>query len=301
MAKKKVNLVLSGGSARGLAHIGVLEVLEKHFQVESIIGTSMGAIVGGLYAYGYTPAEILDMTKELKTLKLFSIFKPSFNITGLIDGKGILKFLSNKTKDVTIDKCKIDFAAVAFDLNQTKTVVLKSGSLAKAMRASSSLPLIFEPVVYDKYLLVDGYIEHPLPLKFAKLYHKELKTVAVSVLPPLPIKSEIVEKIIEDSEDFEVPSMLNTFLKSTLYNQASMALEAVLETKPELYISAYADDLSFMDIDEAEEFYEIGKKEAEKAVKVYFEDSDQSAHSNFLKNLNQKYKELRLNLKPHNE
>ncbi len=288
--KKDINVVLSGGSARGLAHLGVLSVLEKHFKIKSVIGTSMGAIIGGFYAYGYSTDEIVEMVKDIKPSKMLSVFRPSFNISGLFDGKAILKYFEEKTKNVNIENCKISFAAAAFDMSTAKTIILDKGNLAKALRASSALPLIIEPFPYGKYLFVDGYIEHPFPLKFANHFEKRM-VVASSIFPSLPQPSSIFDSS-DSASDEDKPSMFNVFFKSTLYSQTSMALQATIMYKPDIYISCFSEDLHFWDLDEVDEFYNIGKKSAEKRVKDYMEDEDSTLHDKFFDNLTEKYKEV---------
>lgn len=288
--KKDINVVLSGGSARGLAHLGVLSVLEKHFNIKSIIGTSMGAIIGGFYAYGYSTGEIVEMVKDIKPSKMLSVFRPSFNISGLFDGKAILKYFKEKTNNVNIENCKIPFAAVAFDMITAKTILLDKGCLAKALRASSALPLIIEPFPYGKYLFVDGYIEHPFPLKFANHFAKRT-VAAASIFPSLPQPSSIFAPSDSESDE-DKPSMFNVFFKSTLYTQASMALQANITHKPDIYISCFTDELDFWDLDEVDRFYDIGKKSAEKAVTDFIEDEDRALHDKFFDNLADKYKEV---------
>ncbi len=317
--KKEINLVLSGGSARGLAHIGVLAVLEKHFRIKSIIGTSMGAIVGGLYAYGYSPEEMLElpesmnMIKHVKTLpdsmnlikfvktlpeylrdmiKLLSLFKPSFKTSGLSDGKGMLKILTDKTEDADIEQCKIPFAAVAFDLLSKKSVIIDKGKLAHAMRASSSLPFVFQPFQWGKYLFVDGYIEHPLPIKFANYYFEKGLTVACSVLPPFPTQFEVFSPG-EHGADIEIPGMLDVFFQTNFYSQSSTVLDALLDSKPDLYISAFNDDLAFWELQETEKFFSVGKEATEKALEEYFSDKDHSSHRKFFKDLEESHTNFR--------
>lgn len=290
--KQDINLVLSGGSAKGLAHIGVLSVLEKHFHIKSIIGTSMGAIIGGLYSYGYSPAEMLELTDSLNVLKLASMFKPSFKSSGLTDGEGVLDFLKDKTKEVDIEQCKISFAAVAYDLESKKSVVIDKGSLAIAMRASSSLPFIFPPLPYGKYLFVDGFIEHPLPVKFANYFNEEGLTVACSVLPPVLKEFEVFQPG-ETEEKKDNPSMVDVFFQTNFYSQSSAVLDALIKAKPDIYISAYIDELDFWELKEADKFFEVGKKAAEKALADYQSDKEHSPHRRFMKGLYDSYAEFR--------
>lgn len=293
--KKEINVVLSGGSARGLAHVGVLSVLEKSFRIKSIIGTSMGAIIGGLYAYGYSPEDILELRESLNVIERFLIFKPSFQSSGLSDGEGLLKFFEEKTDNTMIEDCRINFAAIAYDLRSKRSVILDRNSLAKAMRSSSSLPFVFSPFRYGKYLFVDGFVEHPLPVKFANYFSSEGLTVACSVLPPVPLKHEVfqIDEEEEEKKKEHLPGMIDVFIQTNFYSQSSAVIDALLDAKPDIYISAYCDSLKFWELDEADQFFTIGKEAAEKALDEYHSDKEHSKHRRFIKSLHNNYQLFR--------
>ena len=290
--RKEINLVLSGGSARGLAHIGALAVLEKHFRIKSIIGTSMGAIVGGLYALGYTPDQMISLPESLNLLKIVSMFKPSFKSSGLTNGMGVLHFLEEKTNKADLQDCRIPFAAIAYDLLSKRSVIIDKGSMASAMRASSSLPFIFQPFQYGKYLFVDGYIEHPLPIKFARYFFEEPLIVACSVLPPVLPDFEVFQPA-EKEEGVDIPSMLDVFFQTNFYSQGSTVLDALVQSQPDIYITAYDSELKFWELDEVEKFYEVGKKAAEKSLEEYHSDREHTGHRKFIKHLQDRYANFR--------
>ncbi len=161
--KKSISLVLGSGGARGYAHIGVIDVLEKEgYKIESISGSSMGALVGGLYACGKLP-----LYKEwVLSLDFFSVLKLidfSFATTGVIKGDKVFDILEDFIGDIQIQNLPISFTAVATDLNTQKEVWFQEGSLLKAIRASISIPTVFTPQINEKHLLVDGGILNPLP------------------------------------------------------------------------------------------------------------------------------------------
>jgi len=290
--RKEINLVLSGGSARGLAHIGALAVLEKHFRIKSIIGTSMGAIVGGLYALGYTPDQMISLPESLNLLKIVSMFKPSFKSSGLTNGMGVLHFLEEKTNKADLQDCRIPFAAIAYDLLSKRSVIIDKGSMASAMRASSSLPFIFQPFLYGKYLFVDGYIEHPLPIKFARYFFEEPLIVACSVLPSVLPDFEVFQPA-EKEEGVDIPSMLDVFFQTNFYSQGSTVLDALVQSQPDIYITAYDSELKFWELDEVEKFYEVGKKAAEKSLEEYHSDREHTGHRKFIKHLQDRYANFR--------
>lgn len=191
----KLGLALSGGGAKGLAHIGVLKVLEEEgIYPDFITGTSMGSIVGGLYAIGYSPAELEKLAKKLTWDYYFTdgiprTYKPieeknsseryqfTFEIEdnklqiprGLIQGDKLVLMLARLTAPVhgidNFDDFPIPFRAVAMDLETGEAVIFKDGSLVDAIRASMSIPSIFEPVLLNDRLLADGGWVRNLPVQ----------------------------------------------------------------------------------------------------------------------------------------
>lgn len=154
---KNVALVLSGGSAYGFAHIGVLKVLEKNnIKVDLVAGTSMGAIVGGLYAAGVTVDKMEQILVGFSRNKIVDI-----NIFGLTDdgflfGKKVSNILKKIVGDKQIEDCEKQFFCIASDLASGEKVVFSKGSLVTAIRASMSVPGVFKPVKVDNMVLVDG-------------------------------------------------------------------------------------------------------------------------------------------------
>jgi NTE family protein len=152
--KKRVGLVLSGGGARGIAHIGVLRALEElGIKPEVISGTSAGAAIGAFYAAGYSSQQIEEI---ILNNKFFHFLDLAWNSSGLLSAnsneKMFRKYLGNKTfKDLTIP-----LFVSASDLLSAETVFFSSGDVVNAILASSAIPMIFEPVKYKSHLLIDG-------------------------------------------------------------------------------------------------------------------------------------------------
>lgn len=167
--KRKIGIALSGGAARALSHIGVLEVLETlGVKLNAVAGTSMGAIIGAFYCSGVNLEEIKSFVKSMnwRSFLLFSDLVLSQN--GIINGRRVenvlRKFLGNKTfKD-----CRIPFCCVAADLIKGEKVVLSEGKLVDAVRASISIPGFFSAVLMDNRILVDGGLIEPLPTESIK-------------------------------------------------------------------------------------------------------------------------------------
>ena len=164
--KKKLGLALGGGGARGLAHIGVLRAL-RDFGItpDYIAGTSMGSIVGGWFCAG----ESLEDLEEIFFRAKESGLLPKSKILSRRDGKLFKDFeiqasLEKRLSHISIEKCKIPFAAIATNLKNGDQVVLDSGSMNLALRASSAVPIAFKPVkTEDDHFLVDGAYSNPVP------------------------------------------------------------------------------------------------------------------------------------------
>lgn len=168
MDKQKVALVLSTGGARGMAHIGVIEELERQgYEIASIAGCSMGALVGAAYATGN-----LEKCKEalcgLTLRKTWSLLDFGLSKEGFLKGNKLMKELERILPDVNIEDLSLPYSAVATDLRTDEEVVFDRGRLYEAVRSSISLPLVFVPVKKDGRVLVDGGISNPLPLSRVK-------------------------------------------------------------------------------------------------------------------------------------
>ena len=207
---KKIGLVLSGGSAKGLAHIGVLKVLEEEkVPIEFITGASMGSIVGGLYSAGYTAEELEIIALELDWISLFTDYIPRENKggirnyfedrntvtlpmekfqvrlpTGVVGGKTISSNLNSFFFGVEnindFKKFPQKFALVATDLETGEAVLLDKGSLPTAIRASMSIPTVITPIRYNGRLLVDGGVVRNLPVQEVKFLGADY-TIGINV------------------------------------------------------------------------------------------------------------------------
>jgi len=222
----RIGLVLSGGGARGLAHIGVLKVLEElRVPVHCVTGTSMGAIVGGGYAAGATAAELEDFVRKADWNEVFrdapprseitmrrkvdeykTLFAPEYGVKngGIVLPKGIIagvsihgffRLLTQQAVEVgDFNKLPIPFRAVAADIETGEAVVLSKGSLSRAMRASMSVPGAIAPVEIDGRLLVDGGIANNLPIDEARKLCGDV-IIAVNISTPALKRDEITSAL----------------------------------------------------------------------------------------------------------
>lgn len=161
----KVGLALGSGSARGWSHIGVIRALEEEgITVDYIAGTSIGALVGAVYASGRIDL-LEDAVQQFSRKHILSLSDPVLPKSGLIDGVKIADFIHQYVLDMPIERLPIPLAIIATDLNTGDEVILKEGNIVEAIRASISLPGIFKPVRKDDYLLVDGGLVNPVPVR----------------------------------------------------------------------------------------------------------------------------------------
>ncbi len=164
MSGKQVSLVLGSGGARGMAHIGVIEVLEENgYEIASIAGCSMGALIGGIHAMGKLSV-YKDWACALDKSDVFRLLDFSFSSGGLLKGDRVIEALRELVGDSRIEDLPIAFTAVATDLDARREVWIDDGPLFDAVRASISVPTVFAPVQVGGRTLVDGGLLNPIPM-----------------------------------------------------------------------------------------------------------------------------------------
>jgi NTE family protein len=168
--KPKIALVLGGGAARGFAHIGVIRTLEQEkIPVDMVVGTSVGSLIGAIYAADRNSFDLEWTAFQLQKEDLFD-----FGVLSTVAGMGFAKgdkleaWVKKHIKPANIEQLKIPFAAVATDLNWGQEVVLDRGSVARAVRASSAIPGVFQPVQHQGKILVDGGVVDNIPISVAR-------------------------------------------------------------------------------------------------------------------------------------
>ncbi len=182
-AKRKIGYALGGGSARGLAHIGVLKVLEENGIYPDVIsGTSIGAIVGALYAGGQKPLEMEQLVLGLNWKKLITLVDMTIPVSGLFQGKKVVALLKSIIGDLTFEQLAYTFSCVATNIINGEQVVIKEGSLIEAIRASISIPGIFTPVFTSGRYLVDGGLVNSVPVSVCREMGADI-VIGVNVIP----------------------------------------------------------------------------------------------------------------------
>ena len=191
---RRFGLVLSGGAVRGAAHLGVLQIFdEEGIRPDLVVGASAGSVVGGLYCAGLSPLELQQIGKEMQWGRLGRLVRPGLGFFDLSRMEGVIDEL---TGGITIEELSIPFAAVAVDILSRELIVLRQGSLARAIRASCSLPGIFTPLEDDNRLLIDGGALNNLPVGVAQDMGGDY-LIAVDLVPPPIAPMQRPENIFE--------------------------------------------------------------------------------------------------------
>lgn len=225
MRQRKLGLALGGGGARGLAHIGVLKVLEQaNVPIHCIAGTSMGAIVGAAYAAGITPHDLeLEALRFSKKRQLIRMTDLSLG-RGLISGKRVRSlFIDKWGLEKTFDQLSMPVAAVATNLSHRRCVILKEGSVIDAVMASSAFPGVLPAVEINGDYLVDGFIFNNVPADVARQLGAEV-VLAVDVIPMNP------ESYREDQASLEQIPLRAPGISQSLYQSVWMMVAAMSET-----------------------------------------------------------------------
>lgn len=277
--KKSVALVLSSGGSRGLAHIGVISELEKHgFHISSVSGSSIGAVIGGLYAMG----KLEDYTKWVSTFNKRDIWGfMDFTLTthGLLKCERVLDTMKTFIPDMNIEDMLIPFSAVATDIINEKEVVFTRGSFYEAVRASVAIPAVFTPVKYNDTILVDGGVLNPVPVE-----HLTRKSGDILIIVNLYGEKRTDAPKEKDAEKGYLNRLMKTL--STListgdkhsmgyYSLLSRASSAMIHQiaglsiekhKPDLIINIPHDSANTFDFYRAKELIELGKNSAKEAM-----------------------------------
>jgi len=182
--KKKIGLVLGGGVARGIAHVGVLKVFEKYkIPIDLISATSSGSIVAATYAAGLETRIIEEIALRINWGR---IIKLAFFRPGFVSGEGLEELLVKYIGDIKFSELKIPLSVVGTEIKNGEPVVIKSGRVAEAVAASTAFPGVFTPAEINHHVLIDGGISYNLPVDVVKNMGANF-TIAVDVVPSQPI------------------------------------------------------------------------------------------------------------------
>ena len=293
---RTVSLVLGSGGARGLAHIGVIEWLEAAgFRIVSIAGSSMGALVGGIYAAGKLDV-YRDWVLELERIDVLRLLDFSFGRNGLIKGDRVIGVLRELVGERAIEDLPISFTAVATDLDAQREVWLNRGPLFDAIRASIAIPTVFTPVSWQGHTLVDGGLVNPMPIA-PTLRDKSALTIAVNVSAKDELSFvraerrvdrtahsaerhdriaeflETLQQIVSGDtrdEDEEARSMhlFDVIARSMDTMQSTIARFQLAAYSPDAIVQVPSNACAFFEFWRARELIDIGHERAEAALRL---------------------------------
>lgn len=192
----RIGLALGGGAARGFAHIGVLQVLEEHgIRPDVVVGTSAGSVVGALYAAGRTPAELAKLAASMDE---YTISDWSYPLRGVIRGEALARYVNQQVQGKPLEQMVIPFGVVATDLGSGEPILFRRGDTGTAVRASSAVPAVFQPVRINGREYVDGGLVSPVPVRFARQMGAELViAVDISAVPDGNPVSDAVRLLLQ--------------------------------------------------------------------------------------------------------
>lgn len=286
--EKTLSLVLGGGGARGLAHIGVIHWLEENdFRIRSIAGTSIGALIGGIYAAGKLD-EFELWVRSITKVDMVALLDLAWEKSGLFRGDKLINTLIELVGEQLIEDLPISYSAVATDIKGQKEIWIKTGSLFDAIRASISIPLLFTPYRYKGVDLVDGGVLNPVPI--APTFGDETDmTIAVNLggpaespekqkgaspapVPPASVFHEQINRFINHLQQSVTRSINQDW---GAYDIAIQSFEAMQSTIARQKLAAYPPDrvidiprnaCRMLEFDRASEMIDLGHRKAKECL-----------------------------------
>ena len=295
--RKNVALVLSSGGARGLAHIGAIEMLEEQgYHITSVAGCSMGALIGGVYAAGKLQ-EFREWMKGIDRKKMLELIDFSLSLNHFVKGERIIEAIKEFVPDVAIEDLPIPFCAVATDWATGQEVVFRTGSLFEAIRASISLPSFYKPVQRDGMILIDGGVVNPIPMNRVVRNEGDI-LVGVDVSGQdykaqedlkhelserrkndKSLAVQILNKLIPDNIDFNYYTVLSR-ASSMMIRQNSILMAQLMN--PDILVDIQMTRYGGFDYDKSERLIAIGRQKTLKAITNYCQSSQQKKKWKFL-------------------
>jgi len=278
--KKTLGMGLGGGGARGFAHVGMLEVLEENgIRPDYIAGTSMGAIIAGMYAVGYSVKRIKEITLNFKNIEIIPTKYLNLLHESVLKSDFIVEALNQLFDGKTFEDCKIPFYTVAVDLESGKEIMFNKGPLNKAILASVSIPIIFPPTFHEDRYLIDGGILENVPLKgIRELYNPDvlIGSKIINYTSRQYISGMVYAKYqqIKYESLFKKANFIENFVNNTkndLHLLVGIALRAmdiaskdntdrrILEAKPDIILEPNI-DCGLLEFDKVELAIEEGRK-----------------------------------------
>jgi len=275
-------LVLSSGGARGLAHIGaILELEAQGYEITSLAGCSMGALIGGVYAAGKL-GDFREWMKTINRKRMLELTDFSLSINHLAKGTRIIEAIMEFVPDVAIENLPIPYCAVATDWQTGHEVVFREGSLFEAIRASISLPSFYEPVRRDGMILIDGGVTNPIPLNRVERHEGDILVgidvsgydygaqsemqheLAEKRRHSHSLSQQILNRLIPDNIEFNYYTMLSR-VNSIMIRQNSILMAQLM--KPDVLVDIQMSRYATFDFDKSEKLISIGRQKTRQALR----------------------------------
>ncbi len=283
--RKKVSLVLSSGGARGVAHIGVIDALEKNgYEITSISGSSMGAVVGGVYAAGKLP-EFKEWVCDLDKVDVFKLMDFTFSTQGFVRGDKVFNEMKKFVGDCAIEDLRIPFRAVATDLGKKCEVVFDKGDLFTALRASAAIPSVVKPSLYGERFLVDGGVMNPIPVSHVQRSSGDLLIISDvnanvpclvekkeeqrQMMPWLEKWNSLLPRNTLRNERKKTPSLFDLLVSSIDLMQDRISDFLVEEARPDILVRISRETCGTFEFHRSHYLIRCGYQETQKAINEY--------------------------------
>jgi NTE family protein len=282
----KIGFALGGGGAKGLAHIGVIKVLEEHGIFPQLVsGTSIGALIGALYLLRGDIHAVEAYALGFENSNLYPYLSPRPSSSGLISEKSIQTFLNGLFGNVRIEDLDRPFFCPASDIRRGREVMFDSGNLQRAVRASISIPVIFKPVRLGRNYLVDGGLINPVPVDVLKKNGSNF-TIAVNVITQRPLrlrrqkKASAKEKLLlARLDDFlsrklisgrsdEEPNLIEAFLSTMEIMQQKLITARLQNDAPDATIHVDTQDFKLFEFYRPAAIIRRGEETARREIKT---------------------------------
>ncbi len=288
--KRKVALVLSSGGSRGLAHAGVIQALEAQgFHISSVAGSSIGAVIGGLYAMGQLDT-YTEWIKRLNKRDIWGLMDFTLAPHGLIKGEKVFEKMKTFIPDMLIEDMRIPYTAVATDILNEREVVFNKGSFYDAARASIAIPAVITPVRHDDTFLIDGGVLNPVPIDFVhrtgdellvvvNLYGEPTAKVPKKLLPEPPENggannfslNGLFSRLSRlassaDKQSIGYYSLISASSSAMVRRMAQLTIE---RHQPDIVIDVPADSAGTFEFFKASELIELGRELAFEAIGAF--------------------------------
>ena len=243
MDRPKIGLALGAGAARGLAHIGVLKVLtDNQIPIDYLAGTSIGGIVGGFYAAGIQVDQMKKLATHLHQINWLDLIIPRM---GLAAGNKGHEFFRLLTQDKTFEELGVPLVVVATDIEQGEKVIIKEGSVADAMRATSSVPGVFQPFQLGQSLLIDGAVISRVPTQ-------EVRQMGADIVIGVDVRFNVSQR--------KIKGMIDVILQSIEILEKQVVEKCMIEA--DVLIQPNTETIGATGFDKAEECIKIGEEAA---------------------------------------